>query len=230
MSRRRHDPRLQGPKKGPSHMVIVLGSGGHSGEMVSLLRGINPQRYRHRTYVMSSGDDISAGKAEQAERCIQGEYSHRSEPSRPGVKDQEVGIWDLRIVPRARKIHQPLYKTPLSAFRCLVGCLKTLRDISKTSTVSPYEYPDVIITNGPATAVMFILASMMLKFFGVAPVWKMKSIYVESFARIHTLSLSGKVLLWTGVCDAFLVQWEGLAKTINGKGSRKRVDYKGALV
>jgi beta-1,4-N-acetylglucosaminyltransferase len=211
-------------------MVVVLGSGGHSGEMVSLLRDIDPRRYKHRTYVMSSGDDISAGKAEHAERIIQSKHSERSEPSRPGEADQDTGTWDIRVVPRAREIHQPLYTTPLSALRCLLGCLKALNDISTTSKVVPFEYPDVIIANGPATAVMFILASMILKFFGVAPVWKMKSIYVESFARIHTLSLSGKVLLWMGVCDVFLVQWEGLARTINENRARKKVEYRGFLV
>jgi beta-1,4-N-acetylglucosaminyltransferase len=211
-------------------MVIVMGSGGHSGEMASLLHDINPKRYKHRTYVMSSGDDISSGKAEQSERTIQSKHCSRSEPSQPGKTDQQTGTWDIRVVPRAREIHQSLYKTPLSSLRCLMGCLITLRDISRTSKVAPFEYPDVIITNGPATAVMFVLASMILKFFGVAPVWKMKSIYVESFARTHTLSLSGKVLLGIGVCDVFLVQWEGLAKAINGNAARKKVEYEGFLV
>ena len=230
VSRARYDCHLKGLKKEPSHLVVVLGSGGHSGEMVSLLRDIDPKRYKHRTYVMSSGDDISAGKAEQAERTIQSKHSKRSEPSRPGEMDDVTGIWDLRIVPRAREIHQPLYTTPLSAIRCLFGCLKVLNEIWATSKVVPFEYPDVIITNGPATAVMFILAAVILKFFGVAAVWKMKIIYIESFARIHALSLSGKVLLWMGVCDAFLVQWEGLAIAINGKRARKKVDYRGFLV
>jgi beta-1,4-N-acetylglucosaminyltransferase len=211
-------------------MVIVLGSGGHSGEMASLIRNINPKRYSHRTYVMSTGDDISASKAEQAEITIQSKHSNRSEPSLPGIIDPETGTWDIRVVPRAREIYQPLYKTPLSSLRCLLGCLITLRDISITSSVAPLEYPDVIITNGPATAVMFILAGMILKFFAVAPVWKMKSIYVESFARIHTLSLSGKVLLRIGACDVFLVQWPGLAQSINGNSAFRKVTYEGFLV
>jgi len=209
-------------------MVIVLGSGGHSGEMASLLRGIDPLKYKHRSYVMSSGDDISAGKAEQAERSFQNR--DRSNPTKPGESDQNTGTWDIRVVPRAREIHQPLYTTPLSALRSLIGCLIALRKISEISTVAPFEYPDVIVTNGPATAVIFILAGVILKFLGVAPVWKMKAVYVESFARIHSLSLSGKILLWTGVCDSFFVQWEGLAKALNGNRARKRVEYEGFLV
>lgn len=227
--RPRHDPRHNGHKTGPSHMVIVLGSGGHSGEMASLIRDINPKRYKHRTYVMSSGDEISASKAEEAERLMQSKHCNRTEPSPLGEVDEESGTWDIRVVPRAREIHQPLYRTPLSSLRCLLGCLIALRDISRTSIVAP-EYPDVIITNGPATAVVFIVAGMILKFFAIAPVWKMKAIYVESFARIHTLSLSGKVLLRMGACDVFLVQWPGLARSINGNSTRKKVAYGGFLV
>ncbi len=101
---------------------------------------------------------------------------------------------------------------------------------STTSTIAPHEYPDVIITNGPATAVMVILAATVLKLFGIAPVRKMKIIYVESWARVKTLSLSGKVLLRIGICDKFLVQWESLAKSINGTGARRNVEWRGFLV
>lgn len=198
--------------------------------MASLLRDINPEKYRHRTYIMSSGDDISFSKAEQVERTIQNKCCNRSEPSHHGELDVVTGTWDVRVVPRARQIHQPLYSTPLSSFRCLVGCILALKDISKTSTVAPSEYPDVIITNGPATAVIIVVASLILKFLGAAPVWKMKSVYIESFARIHTLSLSGKILLRMGACDVFLVQWLGLAKSINGKATREKVAYEGILV
>jgi beta-1,4-N-acetylglucosaminyltransferase len=111
-----------------------------------------------------------------------------------------------------------------------MGCIRALYATAQTSKVAPLEYPDVIITNGPATAVMVILAATLLKFFAVAPVWKMKIIYVESWARVKTLSLSGKVLLRIGICDKFLVQWESLANTTNGTGARQKVEWKGFLV
>ena len=105
-----------------------------------------------------------------------------------------------------------------------------LHKTSTTSIAAPFEYPDVIITNGPATAVMVLLANFLLKFLGFAPLWKMKTIYVESWARVTKLSLSGKVLLRMGICDKFLVQWEGLAQSINGNGARKKVEWRGFLV
>jgi beta-1,4-N-acetylglucosaminyltransferase len=212
-------------------MVVVLGSGGHTAEMMSLLRDIDPRKYAHRSYIISSGDSFSIGKAAEIERIIQSKHIQQfSAPTTVGEAHSITGKWDVVIVPRARKIHQPLYTTPFSSLWCLVSCLRALYATSKTSRAGPYEYPDVIITNGPATAVMVILAATLLKLFAMAPAQKMKIIYVESWARVKTLSLSGKILLWSGLCDKFLVQWESLAKTINGTGTRRKVEWKGFLV
>lgn len=212
-------------------MVIVLGSGGHTAEMMSLVRDLDPRRYTNRTYIVSSGDSFSAGKALDIERLLQGKHSNEvSEPTKPGVTSKVTGTWDIKIVPRARKIHQPLYTAPFSSLWCLVGCLKALHTTSRTSKATPYQYPDVIITNGPATAVIVIFAAYLLKFLAIAPASKMKIIYVESWARVMTLSLSGKVLLYLGICDRFLVQWEALAKAVNGTGTRRKVEWAGFLV
>jgi beta-1,4-N-acetylglucosaminyltransferase len=196
---------------------------------MSLLRNIGPTRYIHRTYIVSSGDSFSAGKAFDMEGKLQSKYK-TSGVSKEGEIDPITGKWEVKVVPRARKIHQSKYTTPFSSLWCLIACIMTLRGTSKISIAAPFEYPDVIITNGPATAVIVILASVVLKLFGLAPAYKMKVVYVESWARVKTLSLSGKVLLRMGVCDKFLVQWEELAKEINGKGGRKRVQWIGFLV
>jgi beta-1,4-N-acetylglucosaminyltransferase len=198
--------------------------------MTSLLRDLDPRRYTHRTYIVSSGDNFSSEKALEIEKTIQSKRQKSPGPTQTGRIDMDMGTWDIKVVPRARKIHQPLYTTPFSSLWCLIGCLRALYSTSSPSKAAPFDYPDVIITNGPATAVMVILAASVLKFLGVAPLWKMKTIYVESWARVKTLSLSGKVLLRLGACDRFLVQWEVLAKAINGNGARKKVEWAGFLV
>jgi beta-1,4-N-acetylglucosaminyltransferase len=207
-------------------MMVVLGSGGHTAEMMSLLRDIDPGRYTQRTYIVSSGDSFSSGKAEEIESLIQSRHINKSTTS----PKTEVGNWDVKIVPRARKIHQPLYSTPFSALWCLIRCLQVVYEASNSGKPTASEYPDVIITNGPATAVIVILAANLLKFFGFAPLWKMKTIYVESWARVKSLSLSGKILLRVGICDRFLVQWETLAANINGNRARRKVEWIGFLV
>lgn len=231
MSRRDRRSASGPPKACPLHIVIVLGSGGHTAEMISLLRDLNPTKYSQRTYIISSGDKFSETKAVEYERIIQLKYKNGiTEANESGTYDDVTGVWNVKTVPRARRIHQPLYTAPLSCLGCLLGCLQLLYNSSNTSQAGPSVYPDVIVTNGPATAVIVVLASLILRFFAIVPLWKMKTVYVESWARVKTLSLSGKLLLHLGVCDRFLVQWEGLADSINKKSKRRQVEWVGFLV
>ncbi len=50
---------------------------------------------------------------------------------------------------------------------------------------------------------------------------KLRSIYVESWARVKSLSLSARIITTLGAADRVLVQWEHLA----GKG-----EYRGCLI
>jgi len=86
------------------------------------------------------------------------------------------------------------------------------------------ETPEVIVTNGPGTAVIVVLALYIYKFFGMYGTSRTRMIYVESFARVRTLSLSGKLLL--PLVHRFLVQWEGLWEDWKEWG----VEYVGFLV
>jgi len=55
---------------------------------------------------------------------------------------------------------------------------------------------------------------------------KLRTVYVESWARVKKLSLSGVLL--ERVVDRFVVQWPQLAE--GGKGRRRRREYLGVLV
>ncbi|KAL3427708.1 UDP-N-acetylglucosamine transferase subunit alg14 [Phlyctema vagabunda] len=187
----------------------------------------------------SSGDDFSQKKAVQLETQLQSKHhaalselasppsDHEKsstvvvEPTALGEMSPSTGTWQAVRVHRARKIHQPLWSTPLSCARCFLDCM---RHLSRAHT-----YPDVVVINGPATAVLVVLASYVLKFLGLAPRDKMKIIYVESFARVCTLSLSGRILLVLGLCDRFLVQWHRLQTDLRAKGYSK-VEWRGFLV
>lgn len=200
--------------------MVVLGSGGHSAEMFAILKDLDTSLYTHRSYVVSEGDQFGASKAVDFERSILKKRKYGVTPtSQKGVLD-----YDIYVVPRARKIHQTLFTTPISAFRCLISCFHILRSPSTTfsSTPTPW-YPDLVMTNGPGTAVCVVLACLLLRFFDVRGTrGKMRTIYVESWARVKSLSLSGKILI--RCVDRFLVQWESL------KGVGGRAEYIGVLV
>ena len=181
--------------------------------MLSLLTDLDPRSYTHRSYVVSSGDDFSARKAAEFEQ----ELAKRA--------SNAPMSYDISFVPRARRVHQSLLTTSFSSLRCLFACFSVLRCPSAGASPStPNTYPDLILSNGPATATILIFASLLLRFFSLSGTsGKMRTIYVESWARVKGLSLSGKILVAVGACERVLVQWEGLGRA--GKG-----EFKGVLV
>jgi beta-1,4-N-acetylglucosaminyltransferase len=236
-----------------TRILVVLGSGGHTHEMFYLLRDIDTRKYTHRTYIVSSSDAFSAQRAVEFEASLadRENAAEKQEKQVPAVAvngktlvnetaaHRQVCLgpehYNIAIVPRARKIHQSLLTTPISAlytlsksFSPLLAAPPLLPNASPSTLyeAAAADLPDLIITNGPATAVIVILASLILRFFNVRGANsrnKCRTIYVESFARVKSLSLSGKLL--SRVVDRFLVQWEEL----EGKGGG-RAEFWGILV
>lgn len=198
-------PRKRGT---PAHLLIVLGSGGHTAEMISMLRrSATCPKFTHRTWLVSSGDNFSAAFAKEFEQEM-------------GDKNGTFRVVEVR---RARKIHQSLISAPWSCLLCLWDCIKVLMP----SSDKQYGYPDLMLTNGPATATILVFASVLLRFFGLQGrngTGEMRTIYVESWARVKKLSLSGRLLCW--VVDRVLVQWEQL----QGAGVGGRAEFRGVLV
>lgn len=192
--------------------------------MLLILRNLDPSRYKFRTWVVSSGDSFSTEKAVEFERELS---------SCANVED--MGMFNIVKVPRARRVHQSLVTTPSSGLRCLWACFRMLAGKGIGARGSGKgnwgklgaSYPDIILTNGPGTGVIVVLASILLRFLDF---WatdankpgKMTTVYVESWARVKELSLSGKLLLM--VVDRFVVQWPQL------KGLGGRAEYRGWLV
>lgn len=230
------NPRPPLPRKRgtPTHLLIVLGSGGHTAEMLSLLADLDPSTYTHRTYIISSGDDFSASKAVDFEHTLTSQSPSRinalseipHETSHGNIDIATISSsYSLHFVPRARKIHQSLLTAPFSCLQCFIACLYFLHSppLSKPS-IHAHTYPDLILLNGPSNSVLVLLAALFLRFFAFSGTsGKMRSIYIESWARVNGLSLSGKILVALGGVDRFLVQWEGLAE--KGKG-----EFRGCLV
>ncbi|KAK2763907.1 UDP-N-acetylglucosamine transferase subunit [Arachnomyces sp. PD_36] len=262
-------------KHSPTHLLIVLGSGGHTAEMISMLQRapLDPALYTHRTYVVSSGDSFSAQKAVEFEEnlALRSRGDGKEERSTYGgdaaadidpQSTKNLGAsshpssaakeYTVVTVPRARRVHQSFLTAPFSTLHCFWSCLCVLRGKHPGQRGHP-TYPDLILTNGPATAVCVIVAAKLLRLFHCtlnprsqinedgqpgnrAPSAALRTIFIESWARVTTLSLSGKIVL--PLVDRFLVQWAGLdgrtgwdANWIIGRGNApKRAEYVGALV
>jgi beta-1,4-N-acetylglucosaminyltransferase len=61
------NPQPPSPRKSSAKLLIVLGSGGHTAEMLRLLQSLNFDKYTRRTYIISSGDTLSESKARHLE-------------------------------------------------------------------------------------------------------------------------------------------------------------------
>lgn len=183
--------------------MILLGSGGHTAEMLLLLASLpssSSTEHIKRTYIVTSGDALSIQKAATYETAL----------STSSTSPTSSTNCTIRVVPRARRVGQSWLSTPWDCLLCLLGCLRAF---------VAGGVPDVLVCNGPGSAVLMVLVALAGRFFGLA---KTRTLYVESFARTRSLSLSGKLLY--PVVDRFFVQWPKL------KEQYPRAEYRGILV
>ncbi|CUA69242.1 UDP-N-acetylglucosamine transferase subunit ALG14 [Rhizoctonia solani] len=170
-------------------LAVFLGSGGHTTEALALVSSLDFNKYSPRTYIISEGDSLSTKKAIALENL-----------KNPGNTE-----YRLLTMPRARRVHQSLVSTPFTALYSLVW---TLRFMTLPAILSKRKFADALVINGPGTCVALVLVAYFNRF------WWLESpriIYVESFARVNSLSLSGKLV--QPLADRFLVQWPTLAQT-----------------
>ncbi|KAL2206020.1 oligosaccharide biosynthesis protein Alg14 like protein [Sarocladium strictum] len=171
-----------------------MGSGGHTKEMLMMMDdGTCDFAGFHRRYLISSGDTMSLDHVQEHEREI------RELCSQKGL---DPGSYDTRIVTRARRVHQPLWTTPFTSILSIIDIFPAL--LSPPKQGSPW--PQRIYSNGPATGFFVAVVAHFLRVFFLAPEASMRFLYIESWARISTLSLTGKLLHYTGLADVFVVQ------------------------
>jgi beta-1,4-N-acetylglucosaminyltransferase len=68
--------------------------------------------------------------------------------------------------------------------------------------------PQLLLCNGPGTCLPLVVAAVLARALLGRPC---RVVYVESVARVRSLSLTGVLLYRLRLADAFFVQWEALA-------------------
>eukprot|EP01025_Chloroclados_australasicus_P038899 TRINITY_DN4015_c0_g1_i1.p1 TRINITY_DN4015_c0_g1~~TRINITY_DN4015_c0_g1_i1.p1 ORF type:complete len:278 (-),score=1.52 TRINITY_DN4015_c0_g1_i1:122-955(-) len=169
--------------KGKAKTMVVLGSGGHTAEMLNLISKMNLQKYDPRIYVVADTDSHSEQKA------IKLEMDNKLNVDKTTPK--------IVRIPRSREVGQSYFTSVLTtinsffyAFHCVF--------VNK---------PQVLFVNGPGTCIPIVVSVILLRSFGFMVC---KIIYIESIARVEKLSLSGKIMYYLGWADGFEVMWEKL--------------------
>lgn len=87
-----------------------------------------------------------------------------------------------------------------------------LKNIPLAWRVLRRHQPDVVLSTG---------AGLALPFFLVGKLMGKRLVYVESFARVKGISLTGRLVY--PLCDSFFVQWPGACR-------HKRAQYVGSVL
>ncbi|TEB38208.1 Alg14-domain-containing protein [Coprinellus micaceus] len=243
-------PRLR-PHHPTCKLSVFLGSGGHTSESLAMISGLDFKKYQPRVYYVSEGDTLSAHKAIELERRkidATRESSNEVVPSYHGANSNDISRtqptpdlegepYKIVVIPRARRVHQSLLTTPVTALVSLLSCIyfitvqpflqrksrKSRFNQRPRGTSSPpaggADQNEVLVLNGPGTCLMLAAAVYLNRILALpSPV----IIYVESFARVSSLSLSGRLI--QPFADRFIVQWPQLLR------SAKTGEYHGWLV
>jgi beta-1,4-N-acetylglucosaminyltransferase len=204
--------------------MVVLGSGGHTSEMMRLIDELDPTMYGPMVYVIADTDNTSLTRLRGhiAKRTGGCERSDGENPTTHASCALEV-----HRLPRAREVHQS-YATSV---------LTTLHSFASTLALLVRVRPDLIIANGPGTCIPVIYASFLLRVlsnFILLPLDCIRSgfltmhaasssssststsfrrcrlVFVESVCRVRTLSLSGRLAY--PIVDLFVVHWPYLTE------------------
>lgn len=167
--------------------LVVLGSGGHTSEMLRLLQQLVLRKggvYHEVRFVVADTDASSRKSAEG----VLSECAHMEHP--PHV--------EFVTIPRSREVGQPYLTSVLTTARAAWRALHIVHSAD----------PHILLCNGPGTCLPVCVAAILRRaLVGGTPT----IVYIESIARVHTLSLTGKLIMMLHLADAFLVQWPQLA-------------------
>lgn len=168
-------------RKKPARTLIVLGSGGHTAEIMTIVKQLNRKNYSPRFYILADTDQQSKAKV----LCLEEPTTSKN---------------DYEFVPikRSRHVGQCYFTSVFTTIRSIWLCIPVVYHLQ----------PDLVLCNGPGTCIPICLITFLLKMCAAINV-KCKIVFIESFCRVKTISLSGQILIW--IADSFTVQWPQLA-------------------
>ncbi|EFO85449.1 hypothetical protein CRE_10986 [Caenorhabditis remanei] len=184
------------PKREKASLCAVLGSGGHTTEMLDLIKHFGDE-FDERTYIIADTDTISEEKVRDIMSVLCPIVLLFKAVAHEKSRNNEK--FCIERIPRSREVGQSYITSIASTFHATVFAVKLIYRIR----------PDLVLLNGPGTCIPVALAAA---FFDIIRLHDTVIIYEESICRVRKLSLSGAILYYLGMVDCLIVQWPGLKK------------------
>ncbi|XP_046989518.1 UDP-N-acetylglucosamine transferase subunit ALG14 homolog [Schistocerca americana] len=165
--------------------AIVIGSGGHTAEILRLMRCLNPSVYSPRIYIVASSDSSSETKILSMEEALANKLN----------RDLKEAEFKIVKIPRSRSVSQSYFTSVFTTLHSFCVCVPIMWALR----------PKLLLCNGPGTCIPICIISFLMNVMFISDTY---TVFVESVCRVNTLSLSGKILYY--VVDEFFVQWKEL--------------------
>lgn len=153
----------------PLKTLVVLGSGGHTTEMLDLIKNLNPQNYGPIVLVVADTDTTSLQRVQA--------YPHplpiQNKETLASLENAGTGPQRVYRIPRSREVGQSYASSVLTTLRSFVFGLWL---------VGFQVQPDLVLVNGPGTCLPIAVSAFFFRIVG----WKTgtKVVFVESFCRV----------------------------------------------
>ncbi|RCN47472.1 oligosaccharide biosynthesis protein Alg14 like protein [Ancylostoma caninum] len=120
------------PRTGPVSLCCVMGSGGHTMEMLELLKNLGEQ-YTPRCYIVADTDHMSIDKVREFENL------------------RNSGTFDICTIPRSREVGQSF----------ITAVPTTLYSFLFALSVVWKAKPDLLLVNGPGSCIPVVFAAAL---------------------------------------------------------------------
>ena len=146
--------------------MIILGSGGHTGEILLMIKKLDFNKFSSCYFLSSHNDKNSENKAKES---IQIE------------KFKNTNFYFLKIY-RARNVGQSF----------ISSIPTTLYALFQSFFILIKYRPNMVVTNGPGVAFPILFIGYFLRLFMILSEFKI--MFIESYCRTKNISLCGKIV------------------------------------
>jgi beta-1,4-N-acetylglucosaminyltransferase len=146
-------------------IMIVLGSGGHTGELLIMIKKLDLNKFSKIYLVYSHNDTSSANKIKE----------------NIDVETHNKKI-EYHTIYRSRNVGQSFKSSIITT---IISFLHSMLIICKTR-------PNMIVTNGPGVALPLCYTGFILK--NLLLLHEFKILFIESYCRTKSISLAGKLI------------------------------------